>query len=210
VVEEIRVPLRGVFGALDDVRLAKTQPGAQLNDEIAVLGRNFSAGGARVRLKHPLVAAPLELPPTQMDDRTIIFKLPDAAAAGATWPAGFYTTSVIISPAGERDRFSNELVFSLAPAITIAPTSAAAGDITMTVTTAPQIRKEQSVSLLFGDQQIQHDALTAATDTVTFDLKAVKAGNYVVRLRVDGVDSIPVDRASQIPRFADGQTLKVT
>jgi hypothetical protein len=80
----------------------------------------------------------------------------------------------------------------------------------MTVTAAPQIRREQSVSLLFGDQEIQREALTAATNTVTFDLKAVKAGNYVVRLRVDGVDSIPLDRASQIPKFADGQTLKVT
>jgi hypothetical protein len=210
VVEEIRVPLRGAFGALDNVQSAKTLPGAQLNDEIAILGRNFSGGGARVRLKHPLVAAPLELQPTQMDDQTIIVRLPGAAAAGATWPAGFYTTSVIVSPAGERDRLSNQLVFSLAPAITIAPTAAAAGDITMTVTASPQIRKEQSVSLLFGDQQIQHDALTAATNTMTFDLKDVKAGNYVVRLRVDGVDSVPVDRVSQIPKFADGQTLKVT
>lgn len=209
-IEEIRVPLSGAFGALDNVRLAKTLPNAQLNDEIAILGRNFSGGGASARLKHPLVATPFNLQPTQIDDKTIIVKLPDAAAASATWPAGFYTAAVIISRAGERDRASNELVLSLAPAITISPVSAPPGDITLTVTTAPQIRKEQSVSLLFGDQQIQHDALTAATTTVTFDLKAVAAGNYVVRLRVDGVDSIPVDRTSQIPKFADDQTLKVS
>lgn len=209
-IEEIRVPLSGAFGSLDNARLAQTLPSAQLNDEIAILGRNFSGGGARARLKHPLVAAPFELQPAQMDDETIIVKLPDAAAASATWPAGFYTASVIVSNARARDRVSNELVFPLALAITIAPTSATAGDITLTVTTAPQIRKEQSVTLLFGDQQIQHPALTAATNTLTFALKAVKAGNYVVRLRVDGVDSIPVDRASQVPKFADGQTLKVS
>src|SRR5262245_41455101 len=205
VVEEIRVPMSGAFSALANVRLAKTLPGAQLNDEIAILGRNFSGGGARVRLKHHLVAAPFELQPTQMDDKTIIVKLPDAAAASATWPAGFYTTAVIVSPAGEGDRISNEMVLSLAPAITISPVSAAAGDITLIVTTAPQIRKEQSVSLLFGDKQIQHPALAAATNTLTFNLKAVAAGNYVARLRVDGVDSIPVDRASQVPKFADDQ-----
>jgi Pvc16 N-terminal domain len=210
VVEEIRVPMSGAFSALANVRLAKTLPSAQLNDEIAILGRNFSAGGAHVRLKHPLVAAPFELQPTQMDDQTIIVKLPDAAAASATWPAGFYTASVIVSNAGARDRVSNEQVFSLAPAITIPPASAPPGDITLTVTTAPQIRKQQSVSLLFGDQQIQHTALAAATNTLTFNLNAVAAGNYVARLRVDGVDSIPVDRTSQVPKFADDQTLKVS
>jgi hypothetical protein len=209
-IEEIRVSLSGVFGALDNVRLAKTLPSAQLNDEIAILGRNFSGDGARVRLKHPLVAAPFELQPARMDDETIIIKLPDAAAASATWPAGFYTVAVIVSNAGERDRVSNDLVLSLAPTITIAPASSAAGDITLTVTAAPQIRKEQSVVLLFGDQQKQHPALTAATNTLTFNLKAVAAGNYVARLRVDGVDSIPVDRTSQIPKFADPQTLKVS
>jgi len=209
-ITEMRIPLSGVFGALDNVRLAKMLPNAQLNDEIAILGRNFSGGGARARLKHPLVATPFELQPMQMNDETIIVKLPDAAAASATWPAGFYAASVIISNAGARDRVSNELVFPLAPAITISPTSAAAGDITLTVTTEPQIRKEQSVSLLFGDQQIPHPALTAVANTLTFDLKAVAAGNYVVRLRVDGVDSIPVDRTSPIPKFADAQTLKVS
>src|SRR5262245_9301656 len=209
-IEEIRVPLSGVFGALDNVRLVKTLPNAQLNDEIAILGRNFSGGSAHVRLKHPLVARTFALQPTQMDDETIIVKLPPPATASATWPAGFYTTSVIISRTGERDRASNELVLSLAPTITISPTSAPAGNITLTVTTAPQIRKEQSVSVLFGDRQLQHEALPAATNTLTFDLENVAAGNYVVRLRVDGVDSIPVDRTAQIPKFADDQTLKVT
>src|SRR5262249_17659024 len=47
-IEGIRVPLSGVFGAIDNVRLAKTLPNAQLNDEIAILGRNFSGGSARV------------------------------------------------------------------------------------------------------------------------------------------------------------------
>jgi hypothetical protein len=209
IVEEVRAPLSGTFGTPDIVRMARTLPSAQLNDEIAILGRNFSGGAARVRLKHPLVAAPFELQPTQVNDETIVVKLPDAASASLTWPAGFYAASVIVGRPGERDRPSNELVFSLAPTITIAPVLTPAGNINLTVTTIPQIRQGQSALLLFGDQQIQHPALAASTDTLSFDLVGIQAGDYIVRLRVDGVDSIPVDRTTQLLEFDANQKLKV-
>jgi hypothetical protein len=208
-IEEIRAPLSGAFGALEDVALVKTLPSAQLNDEIAILGHNFASGAARVRLRHPLVATPFELQPARVNDETIVIKLPNAGAS-LTWPPGFYTASVIISRPGERDRFSNELVFSLAPTITVSPLSPAAGNISLTVTTVPHIRPEQSVLLLFGDQQIQHPALAATTNSLNFALTGVQAGEYVVRLRVDGVDSLPVDRTAQLLEFDANQTVKVS
>jgi hypothetical protein len=208
-IGEIRIPIVSPFESLDSVRLAKTLPSAVLDDEVAILGHNFP-DGARVRLKHLLVEEPFERIPTQMNDETIVFRLPDAAAASATWPAGFYTTSIKATRPDGHDEFSNELVLSLAPAITIAPTAAPAGDIALTVTTTPSIGKGQRVSLLFNNEQIQHDAIAAPTNTLSFDLKAVAKGDYVVRIRVDGVDSIALDRTSVTPKFFDGVTLKVT
>jgi len=208
-IEAIKVPVTSQFESLDAVRLVKTLPSAELDDEVAVLGRNFPIG-ARVRLKHPLIEAPFERNPTQVNDETILFKLPDAATASADWPAGFYSTSIKVTRPDGRSEFSNELVLSLAPTITIEPGTAPAGDITLTVTAAPEIRKGQRVSLLFGDQQFQHEEILTQTDTLTFEVADVAAGDYLVRMRIDGVDSIPLDRTSATPKFADDLTLKVT
>src|SRR4030095_3796619 len=115
-----------------------------------------------------------------------------------------------MSRAGEHDRLSNELVLSLAPTITISPTSAAAGNITLTINTLPQILLTQRVSLLFRNGEILPKARAQATDPLIFDLSAVPANDYVVRLRVDGVDSIPINRSSQIAEFDAAQTLKAS
>jgi hypothetical protein len=203
-IEEIRVPLSGKFDTVDEVRSARTLPSAQVNDEVAIVGRNFSGGQARVRLSHPLLAdGHVDLQPIKVIDETITFKVPNVAV-------GFYRVSVIMSRAGEHDRFSNELVLSLAPAITISPTSATAGNITLTVTTVPQILLTQRASLLFRNGEILPQARAQATDPLIFKLTAVTANDYVVRLRVDGVDSIPINRSSQVAEFDANQTLKAS
>ncbi|NJR54613.1 MAG: hypothetical protein HC768_08380 [Acaryochloris sp. CRU_2_0] len=79
----------------------------------------------------------------------------------------------------------------------------------------PQIRPEQQVVLLMGDRGIALQDLSSPTDltapsTLTFQLKDMQPGLYVVRLRVDGVDSIPIDFASTPLQFAENQTLRVT
>ena len=111
---------------------------------------------------------------------------------------------------GEPDRISNEIAFSLAPTIVIAPLQAAAGDLTLKVVSNPLVRPEQRVSLLFRDGEIVAPSRTAATSTLLFNLKAVPRGEHVIRLRVDGVDSLPIDRGATAPKFADKQKLKVT
>ncbi len=116
----------------------------------------------------------------------------------------------MIGSTGQKDRSSNELVLSVAPTVTIAPTAAAVGNVTLTVTTVPQISLTQRASLLFNDAEVLPQARAQATDPFIFDLGAVKAGDYVVRLRVDGVDSIPVDRKSSVLEFDTNQTLKVS
>ena len=204
-IEELRIPLTGQFNTLDDVRSARTLPNAQITDQIAILGANFSGGQARVRLTHAfLPGVQVDLPPLALNDETITFQLPNL-------PVGFYKVAVIVSRTNERDRFSNEVILAVAPTITISPTSAlAAGAITLTVTTVPQIALTPRASLLFNNKEVTPEPRAAAADPFVFKLGIVPAGDYVVRLRVDGVDSIPIDRTSQIPAFDPNQTLKVT
>ena len=51
-------------------------------------------------------------------------------------------------------------------------------------------------------------ALTTLTFTV--DNAVAKPTPYVVRLRVDGSDSIPVDFSGDTPQFADNQKVAIT
>ena len=58
------------------------------------------------------------------------------------------------------------------------------------------MRRGQRISLLLGDRETLAEPLPAgtdATDTLTFRVEDATPGTYVVRLRVDGVDSLPFD-----------------
>jgi len=43
-----------------------------------------------------------------------------------------------------------------------------------------------------------------------FHMDAVEIGQYLLRLRIDGVDSVPLDPVSETPKFDDAQRLEVT
>ena len=107
-------------------------------------------------------------------------------------------------------RITNQLSLPLAPSISIAPVSAPAGNITFTVTVSPEVRPEQRADLLLGDTEILADAHKTQTNTLTFQAVNVAVGDYYVRLRVDGVDSILIDRTKQPPVFDSTQKVTVT
>jgi hypothetical protein len=131
----------------------------------------------------------------------ISVKLPAAGDVGAmeAWAPGFYTASVVLPYATDHELSSNSVGFALAPSITVSPTTAPAGPVTLTVKCSPRIRADQKAVLLFGlpPVLIAERARIATADpqptTCTFDVTGEKGKKYVVRLRVDGVDSVPVD-----------------
>ena len=128
----------------------------------------------------------------------------------AAWPAGFYTVSVLVQrPSETYRRTTNQLSFSLAPSITITPNPAPAGSVTFTVTCNPEVWPEQSVSLLLGDQDLPSPPVTAKVSTLAFTTSLVK-GEYFVRLRVDGVDSLLVNRSVTPPVFDPTQKVTMT
>ena len=76
---------------------------------------------------------------------------------------------------------------------------AAPGDIDLTVTCTPRLLPEQSphAQLIFGSQSVLPAAISTPADplqptTLAFIVPAVVVGEYVVRLRVGGIDSLPV------------------
>jgi Pvc16 N-terminal domain len=133
---------------------------------------------------------------------------------------------------------SNELPISLAPRVEkIEPANQVArdgnGNVTLTLTCKPEVklavvdaahmRFDQRVMLLLGTvRQIAPQAPPAppllpapppqSTDKLTFvfPVSADEVGEYLVRLRVDGVDLPLVDRTASPPQFHPSQKVTIT
>jgi hypothetical protein len=198
------------FPLIDNLTFPNNQTAARLGDTLVLSGQKLNGTAVGVVFNHPLWSAPIELPPSAGNTSTSLsVALPTNAA---TWPAGFYTVEVMVQRPGETfRRTTNQLAFPLAPSITIAPpTTAAAASIVFTVTASPEVRAEQRASLLIGGAEVLADAHPAQTPTLTFTVTGLTPGLYFVRLRVDGVDTILINRAVSPPIFDQNQKVTVT
>jgi Pvc16 N-terminal domain len=184
------------------------QPSARLLDQITLAGVNLDGSNVGVQFNHPLWTAPVTIPAPGGSSTQVTVQIPNQPAV---WPAGFYTVAVQVQRPGETYvRTTNQLSFSLAPTLTLAPVSAPAGDITYTATCSPQVWPTQIASLLLGNLEVAPEPFTAQTPTLIFDASNVAAGSYYFRLRVDGVDSLLVNRSVSPPVFDSTQQVTVT
>jgi hypothetical protein len=197
------------YPSLDSLQIPKNQPSAKLGDTLTLNGHHLDGINLGVQFLHPLWSNPVELPPvvgaTSTQVQVVIPNQP------ASWPAGMYTLVVLVqSPSESYRRLTNQLSFSLAPTLSISPTSAPAGTIDLTATVSPEVRPEQRASLLLGDQEILAAAHATQTATLNFVAENVAKGDYYVRLRIDGVDSLLVDRTKKPPQFDPSQKVSAT
>jgi hypothetical protein len=185
------------------------QPSAKLGDLLTLVGLNLDGSNIGVQFNHPLWAAPVEVAPNAgANSSQVVVQIPSQPTV---WPAGFYTIAVLVQRPGETyRRTTNQLSFSLAPTLTLAPATAPAGRIVYTATCSPQVWPTQIVSLLLGNAEVPAQSFAAQTPTLTFDASNVTPGSYYFRLRVDGVDSLLVNRAVTPPTFDLTQQVTVT
>ena len=213
--------LAALSPTLGEVRPPHGKASAELGDTLTILGENMDGSGLTVRFHHPRLDAFLELAPEAggTPNQTQV-RLPAASEPGvpAAWLAGIYTLSLVVQRTDLPPWTTNEVPLALAPQVEItAPASRQApqGDLSLTLTCSPQVGAEQRVALLFGDREIQVGALTTPADpnaetTLIFQVSNTQPGEYVLRVRVDGVDSIPVDFTSDPPQFSDDQKVTIT
>jgi hypothetical protein len=194
---------------LSTVTPPNQQPSARLGDDVTLAGVNLDGSNVGVQFNHPLWTAPVVVTPNPgASSSQMVVQIPNLPAV---WPAGFYTVAVLVQRPGETyQRSTNQLTFSLAPTVTVAPVSTPAGIITYTATCNPEIWAGQIVSLLLGNLEIAVQPFTAQTAILTFAASNVASGSYFFRLRVDGVDSLLVNRAVTPPAFDLTQQVTVT
>lgn len=133
------------------------------------------------------------------------FTLPNLPAA---LPAGIWQLELRVQRPGEpRVRTSNALPLALAPQITSFPPLALARDAanTLTVTLAcePALRPGQSVALLMDSREAPATPISTATQQPSFSFADAPpaGGTPLLRLRVDGIESVVVNRAVKPPAF---------
>jgi hypothetical protein len=196
------------FPALTSVMPPANQPSAQLGDTLTLVGFMLDGTNIGVVFNNDIWSAPVEILPLAGGTSTQLkVTIPNAPAV---WPAGFYTVAVMVQRPGETYRRSTNLLsFSIASAMTFTPNNAAAGSVTFAVTTTPQMWPGQHISLLVSDQEIPSADVTAQTNSLSFTT-ILTTGTYYLRLRVDGVDSLLVNRSVTPPAFDSTQLVTIT
>ena len=203
---------------LDALTLPHAQTAVRLGEDIVLGGRQLGTQDAVARFSSPRLEAPIDIAPLAGEAGSLRVHLADSGedtTAVARWAPGIYTVALRVQPPGLPPLLSNELPLALAPVITLGSLAAAAGDFALNLTCTPRIRDRQRVFLLFGDRLLTPASLGNPADTqqptaLAFQLTAVAAGTYTVRLRVDGADSIPVDFSGSVPVFAASQQVVVS
>jgi hypothetical protein len=200
------------FPEIDVIEIPGDQPAAKLGDVLTFNGHNLSGDQVNFRFTSRRLAAPIVVAPKSVSDTSLTVQVP--ADAPADWPAGMYTVTALISAKNQPDRETNEMPLQLAPQITsklpIQAKQTANGDVSLKINCAPEVRPEQRVSLLLAGQEIPAAPHAAQTKQLTFVIPAATAGEYLVRLRVDGVDSQLIDRSKTPPVFDSKQKVVIT
>jgi hypothetical protein len=154
-------------------------------DRVLLLGERLGGDGATIRFRSPRVPEPISVVASpESTPARVVVELP------AALPAGFATAAVVVEQAAGETLSSNQVPMAVAPLVTLAANDAVGPDFTLTATIDPAPLPSQPATLLFGARQVP--ATTVNGGDVTFELTGVQAGLYTVRVRIDGVDSVPV------------------
>ena len=199
-------------------RLPHRQLSAQLGDTMTIYGEHLDNPHLGIRLRHNRSSDVIELSPQPGGTGTQIqVQLPQISAnqpVVTQWRAGVYSLFAVVQRANYTWT-TNELPFTLsAQLLSVTPQEAPAGRVVLTLACCPQIHPQQQVILIFGDRTVPVHHISSPTDltqpsTLTFKVRATRQGLYVLRLRVDGVDSIPIDFSSTPLQFAANQTVRI-
>jgi uncharacterized protein DUF4255 len=210
---------------LNSIRPAASDvlPAARLGEDLVISGTNLRATGATLQLDNARFEITQELPlaagPGAGQLAVHLPSVAEQASAMTDWAIGIYTAAIRIADPSRPAWLTNGVPVALAPLIAVSPLTALAGTVTVTVTCTPRLRPEQDsqTRLLFGDTDVKPQSITTPANptdptTLTFAVPGVAAGTYVVRLRVDGIDSLPITISGSPPKldFDPQQTVTVS
>jgi len=208
-------------------------PAAQMGCGVIAKGRNLGGETVMLRFQHTrrdlktsadkellqeLIVAHEGLSASELK---VLLPQPGSDSSQDDWAPGVYTVTAVEKRSGnDRDCTSNSLPFALSPIIAkIEPPNPIPingdGKVTVTITCQPRVHKGQQAVLLLAGREIVGTAAGASPDKVIFVVEnAPVVTDEIIRLRVDGVESMPFKRLDDPPpvrfEFDDSQRVTIT
>jgi len=225
--------LLGPFPILDNIHIGApedaerrpripTYPAAQLGILLTLSGQNLAGEIVNIQFEHARlgITKVIEIPPGNRSNTELKIILADDAAARTEWAAGLYTVTVTVQT-GDTRRTTNQIPLSFAPKITgFTPsdrvvTRDADGNAALRITCSPQVRPSQHATLRIADREVTAQTPPAEPGTLQFTItNAPTITNALLRLRIDGVDSLPfIRQAAPLPPrlvFDDNQRITIS
>lgn len=195
----------------DPLRLQlPSYPSARLGTVLTLKGRNLGGESLAVQFVHQQLRQALpDLPATITAARPgeVKITIPTAPATAELWRSGIYAVSIQVAN-GATSRSTNTLAVPFAPQFGAVTVGARDGDgnVLVSITPTPPVAATQTVFLALPDRDVRANARTTETDPLEFLLLKPTAGAVFVRLRVDGVDSLPFKGQGVPPRPVLDQT----
>jgi hypothetical protein len=183
------------------------QTGIRLGETLTIHGFNLTGASLNVQFIHARTPNALTLPVATATPAEWTVDI--SPVNPDDWEIGIYRVAGVIG-SGTTQVTTNELPLALAPRILNINATKGAGNVTITVQCSPKVWQEQEVLLIVGDRAIVAEPITVAkTDTLTFKSSDLPSGTQWVRLRMDGIDSILIDRTKTPPIFDATQQVTI-
>ncbi len=173
------------------------QPAAQPGDVLTLMGSSLGATTA-VLVSHPLAGRPLTLTPDSVTPSQLTVQLPDPPQL----PAGIATVAATFDALMDQAAAGPVTVTSNAVPVALAPKLASNAPLTVklirkgptpvTVNCSPAVQPQQTIALIVGSHLVPAEPVPTTASQLSFGLQGFTAGTYLLRLRIDSVDSIPV------------------
>jgi hypothetical protein len=187
---------------------AMNGPVLRLDDSFELGGFQLADGAASVTLTNLLTSQTVALTVANATDSAITAQMPPTGGAPAGLRCGPCVIGVTVG-FGAGARATNRLTAAVAPKIVNMLAGGPAAATVLTLACAPPVWSDQTISALVGGTEVFPDSWPGpSTDTLTFTFDATPftppgpgPETPWVRLRVDGVDSVLVDRSTDPPRF---------
>ncbi len=203
------------FPTLVNVEPPNQQLAAVLGDTISFQGHHLDGTNLEARFEHALLDSPIPvIIGTNVNSNSVSLTLPSNAAAITDYPPGNWRVSLSLQRPGETEfRTTNTFPLMLAPTLDIANSSVTRDVVTEIVTIelvfTPEVRPSQMVNLNAGSHEAKPANLSNQTDTLDFIFPTLADGSQWLKLRVDGIDSLLINRAAKPPEFHVSQQMVI-
>lgn len=203
------------YPGLTDVEPPDRQLAAALGDTITLHGHHLNGTNLEARFEHVLLDDPIAVAiGSNVNSDRVEVTLPNDAAAIAGWPPGSWRVSLSLQRPGETElRSTNGFPVMLAPTLDIGSSTASrdggTGAVTIQLVFTPEVRASQEVSLNAGGHEAMPTDLSSQTGSIEFVFPTLAAGNQWLRLRVDGVDSLLINRSVTPPEFNTSEQMAI-